>query len=79
MVVRFPFSIRLAAFKDVKTSGKFMGQLKKDGYSPSRLGGTLGDKTGHAVYLGAFETKGGAENAVTALAKSGLTPVVAVP
>ncbi len=78
-VVRFPFSIRLAVFKDVKTSGKFMEQLKKDGYSPYRLGGKFGGKTMYMVYLGAFETKGAAENAITALAKSGLTPVVAVP
>ncbi len=78
-VVRFPFSIRLAVFKDVKTSGKFMEQLKKDGYSPYRLGGKLGGKTKYTVWLGAFETKGAAENAITALAKSGLTPVVAVP
>jgi len=78
-VVRFPFSIRLALFKDVKTSGKFMEQLKKDGYSPYRLGGKSGGKTMYTVWLGAFETKGAAENAITALAKSGLTPVVAVP
>jgi len=78
-VVRFPFSIRLAVFKDKGTMASFMEQLKKDGYSPYRMGKNSGGKTEYAVYLGAFETRALAENAITALAKSGLSPVIAVP
>lgn len=78
-VVKFPFSIRLGVFKDKKTTDGFMEQLKKDGYSPYRMGRISGGKVEYAVYLGAFETRALADTAKSALAKSGLSPVIVVP
>jgi cell division septation protein DedD len=79
MVVKFPFTIRLASFGNEEGAQDLMKKLIKDGHTPYVMKNADVGKTEYTVYLGGFKQLSSAKKVLGKLNYEGITPAIATP
>ena len=79
IAVKYPFSIKLAAFGNVDAALALRKKLKKAGHTPYILEKTSGENAAYTVYLGGFKQKNLAKKALAKLALAGIKPGIVAP